>query len=409
MSGDGPVPRSALAILDRVYKRFDAVARAGAVGPSAGHLPVGIREQEVPATVRHYLALVVRSLREHEPLREPDLKGARSRGAQRAAEGVPLSLVLHNWHYGGRMFLQACGEEAGEADVEGLRYLMLGYFDLHEVMVRAVVDSYQAEMAVISSEDRGADHLLARLLLSGQNATEEAERFGVRLARRYAVLAVAFAELADERGDDATRRAVAGRRKLRQVHRVLVGGGTEQVLALLEPEGGQILIPWDGESPRRAAQVAAALIDRIGAAAGVAVTAGLVGYAETDSLPASSALAQDILDLAVAERSPAGLYRIEDVALSYQLTRRTAGSDHLLMILAPLEPHPELLETLESYYAHNLDRAPTARDLHVHPNTVNNRINRIEELLGMDPNDVTSIMRLGAALEIRRAAHHLAD
>lgn len=398
MTDPDRVPPSARKILDRVQNRINSISRAGLIDPALRNMPTDIREREIPETSRRYVALVIRAIRDDQTLQKADLRVAHERGAQRAEDGMPLSLVLHNWFHGAHMFLEFCAAAAGPEDAEGLSYIAMACFRLHETMVCAVTDAYQAEQAVIVSEERGANHLLARLLVSGQDAAAEAERFGIPLADAYAVLAMSFGRQPDEQTGDDTGRAVAGRRKLRQVNRVLGQHGRIPILALLEPDGGQVLLPGDGADAFREATD---LVTRINAAVGVPVTAALVERATWASLPRSSELAQELLRLVQAEGRPPGVYRISDASLAYHLTRRTAATEHLLAVLAPLDPFPELLETLETYYAHDLDRGPTARALRVHPNTVNNRLNRIADLLGMDPGKVDAVMKLGAALKMR--------
>ena len=52
-------------------------------------------------------------------------------------------------------------------------------------------------------------------------------------------------------------------------------------------------------------------------------------------------------------------------------------------LLDPLENNAELLRTLERYVALDLDRRRTAADLHVHPNTLDYRLRRVEALTGL--------------------------
>ncbi|TDD90612.1 PucR family transcriptional regulator [Saccharopolyspora karakumensis] len=402
MTDADAIPPSAHRILDRVQNRIATIARAATVDPALQNLPTAIRKSEVPETARRYIALTIRALHDGQPLQDTDLRGAQERGSQRAEDGVPLSLVLHNWFQGAHVFLEACADASDPEDAEGFKHIALAYFRLHEKMIRTVTDAYQDEKAAIASEERGANHVLARLLVNGQDGSGEAERFGIRLAASYAVLAVSFGTATDERTGDTTGRAVAERRKLRRINRVLGQHSRFPILALLEADGGQILLPHVGAD---AYSDASDLVTKVTAEAHVQLTGALVDHAPCPSLPHSSELAQEMLKLVTAEERPPGIYRISDISLDYHLTRHTAATEHLLALLTPLEPFPELIETLERYYAHDLDRGPTARALHVHPNTVNNRLNRIAELLGMDPSKVDGVMKLGAALKVRKATY----
>ncbi|MFE9366261.1 helix-turn-helix domain-containing protein [Streptomyces sp. NPDC006978] len=53
-------------------------------------------------------------------------------------------------------------------------------------------------------------------------------------------------------------------------------------------------------------------------------------------------------------------------------------------LLDPLENRPDLIDTLRIHLEHRHDRRSTARNLGLHPNTVDNRLARITELTGLD-------------------------
>jgi purine catabolism regulator len=67
--------------------------------------------------------------------------------------------------------------------------------------------------------------------------------------------------------------------------------------------------------------------------------------------------------------------------------------------LAPLREHPELEATLVAYFAHDLDVLATARDLHLHPNTLRYRLSRVEKLLGRSLKQPATIAALHIALQ----------
>lgn len=74
---------------------------------------------------------------------------------------------------------------------------------------------------------------------------------------------------------------------------------------------------------------------------------------------------------------PPGRYGLADVLLEYQLTRPSAAREELACLLGPLERHPDLLSTVETYLRLGLDRRRTAAALHLHPNTVDYRVRPI--------------------------------
>jgi DNA-binding PucR family transcriptional regulator len=74
--------------------------------------------------------------------------------------------------------------------------------------------------------------------------------------------------------------------------------------------------------------------------------------------------------------------------------------------LGPLEDYAErrsadLLDTLETFMAADLDRRAAAELLHVHPNTLDYRLKRIEELTGLAVSRPDDLALLALALKHR--------
>ena len=63
-----------------------------------------------------------------------------------------------------------------------------------------------------------------------------------------------------------------------------------------------------------------------------------------------------------------------------------------------------LLKTLRSYLDNRLSRVAVGRELHVHPNTVTQRLQRIETLTGIELSDPASVVQLGVALTVLEVA-----
>jgi DNA-binding PucR family transcriptional regulator len=79
-------------------------------------------------------------------------------------------------------------------------------------------------------------------------------------------------------------------------------------------------------------------------------------------------------------------------------------------VIEPLERNLErrnaadLRSTVEAYLANGLDRAATARALHIHPNTLDRRLDRVEAASGLRLGDVADLTRLHLALIADRLA-----
>ncbi|MDO1481610.1 PucR family transcriptional regulator [Rhodococcus ruber] len=393
-------PQAAVSILERVQRSIDVIADNSPDVAVLQPLPRAIRENEIPSLSRRLFTRTVEVCLVDGTPSERDLEISRNRAIELAADGVPLPLVLHNWQYGTKVFWQACAEAAGTTFAEGLAYIGEKLLDIERTHLCAVAEAYQTEQAVLRSEERGANQLLTQLLLTGHGTRHDLERFGIELADSYVVLAVAFAQEPDEATEDPVGRGIAGMRKLRRVQRSLQGRGQPPLLVSLEPDGGVILLPVQpgAGNPHDSAR---SLIARLGRSARVSVTAALGEPCDLDLLQIGGTQTQELLTVVVAAGLPPGTYRMEDVALAYQLTRPSPSSAHLANMLQPLDSHPELLGTLEAYVHHDLDRGRTARALGVHPNTINNRLNRISELLRRDLGRISTIIEVAASLTVR--------
>lgn len=79
-------------------------------------------------------------------------------------------------------------------------------------------------------------------------------------------------------------------------------------------------------------------------------------------------------------------------------------------VVAPLDRNLErrnaadLRSTVEAYLTSGLDRAATARALHIHPNTLDRRLDRVEQACGIRLGDVADLTRLHLALIADRLA-----
>ncbi|RDI55862.1 PucR family transcriptional regulator [Nocardia mexicana] len=329
--------------------------------------------------------------------------------AQWAREGVPIDTIHHAIHEGFKIGLElvvsgtaARQRKTGDgtmtitlSDYEALMGGAERVVGMLDTMTTAVSMAYVRELRAVVSEHHTAVHTLTSALLGGHPTSTMARECGIEIADTYRVLALAIPPHPEESNPILDAKVVA-RRKLRRVQAELATRCGDTALSLLSIDGGTLLIPADTTDDGPLADLVSALSH----AARVPITATVV-TAGTDTIPTAADQAHQLLDMVARLHSEPALYRFDDLALEYQLTRPGPGREYLGSLLDPLDHHPELLDTLQTHIAHNLNRQRTARLLHVHTNTVDYRLKRIGQLTGFDPTQASGLWYLRSALVAR--------
>ncbi|MEN0135559.1 MAG: helix-turn-helix domain-containing protein [Rhodococcus sp. (in: high G+C Gram-positive bacteria)] len=381
--------RDTLTVAQKLVRHF-----ADNVTP-CGSLPGEQLQSDVMDFTIVCLGLGIQMLDEGISPTDEDLAEVRNSSARWAREGFPLKLVLRILHEGIREAGDLVASNARDEDLPELLVIQKVMFTLLESVTVAATTSYVEELEAVNSERDGAAVNLVTALLSGRKAATAARHAGVELAEEYVVLGLSIpshpAEAVTHR-----RKAVVARQKLRRLQIELADAAGGVALCSLSPDGGTLLLPG---SPERAWMVS--LLDRIGAAAGVPLTATATRV-RTAGIPAAADQVHELLGLAHQLALPPGLYEMDDLALEYQLTRPGPGRAHLARLLEPLQGSPELIETLEVHIGHDLNRQRTAKQMHLHTNTVDYRLKRVAQLTGCDPTRPSGLRRIQAALVARR-------
>jgi carbohydrate diacid regulator len=103
----------------------------------------------------------------------------------------------------------------------------------------------------------------------------------------------------------------------------------------------------------------------------------------------------------------AGVFHVEDLGLA----RFICSDDHAMKtelarhVLQPIDDRPELLDTLATFLEANLASAQTAQVLHIHRHTLDYRLSKIAQLIGLDPRQFQAAAQLQAALLLRKMQH----
>jgi len=263
----------------------------------------------------------------------------------------------------------------------------------------------------IEVEHRLRGELLADVLggvaTDSASVRERAARLGHDLsAAHVAIVGLVIAK-------DPTRQQVADQRALTAVAEIAAEVRPRPLVAMhrghlvglwpVEPAGGDMSTHLDQQSRSRIAgdRVRRAMASIPGVAA---ATVAVSGWAWT-TYPQAYRTARGALDVAVRSGRINTAVTVADLGVS-GLLLQLDDPDQLLEFadrtLSEVRRHDrrrgtQLLETLRSYVDHQ-GRSETAAALHLHPNTVTQRLQRIQTLTGLDLADPSAIVQVTAAL-----------
>lgn len=380
------VPALAREVLDRIV----------AAVPQYRKLPAEELTGDIVRTIERSIVLFLRSFVDDRMPDENELSELRSSAALRAEEGIPLDTVIGVYHLGANVVWdKIMGDVEDAHTVRAVHEHTMKY--LHAI-VPAVAASYvDVRWTVLGEEHNDRQVLLASLLEGGPPAALSATSTAT-LAAGYVVLSLRIAPHPDEAtaGLDAE---VVARRKIRRLRAEAEHFARGPLLSTVDSTAGLLLIPQQKPADELTAAdwvELSSLIARMSKVAGAEVTAG-AHAADPSKLAGAAKLAREVLEVVIALRKPARLYRLSDVLFEYQLSRPGPARDGLVAMLDPLEGKDDLLDTLGAYIEHACNRRRAAHALHVHPNTVDYRLGRVAELSGLVPTDPHDVRLLAAA------------
>ncbi|MEV0081971.1 helix-turn-helix domain-containing protein [Saccharopolyspora sp. NPDC050642] len=340
---------------------------------------------------REFGRLYVRMAKQEREPRDDELELFRDRGGERGAEGLPVTDLMDAYLVGAEALWDEVSRLAGGEPPAAAAAVLLRC--LHRTM-HVGFQAHQDEYQAVRSEERETMRAAVHALVSGEASDGAAGRVDIKPAEGYAVLALQFAPEPSESVDNAAGRRLAGRRKVHRLTDELTRSLPDDALIALEPDGGLVLLP--SAPDRAAADLAAArsAVGRLQRVIGVDVTAGFAHAGDRSAVPAVTDQARRLVQLG----TPGDVAVLEDLLFEYQLRHDSAALPHLLSIVDDLAREPDLLATLRAYFAADFNRSRAAGRLHVHPNTIDNRLSRIANLTGANPRTARGLMTLAAAL-----------
>jgi hypothetical protein len=308
---------------------------------------------------------------------EDDLAPFRRAARERAAEDVPLEDLLHAYRAGGRLAWQSVASAAHPDEQRALLTgadLIMQYIDtVSATIAQAYLDERQH---LVSEEDLRLRELLEALAETAPLSPELqslAKDLGLPILVEYRPFAAIMRD-----GAPRDHARVAKALRARGVLAITEG---RRIVGLVDPDRSRGLIGQAASiglgEPTHRAEIALALEE-------VRMLADL-GHA---------------LDRQ-GELSPDDFLPELLLASSPRLAAKLRGR-----ALGPLEAYADrrgtdLTETLAAFVRNDCDRRETATALHVHPNTVDYRLGRVEELTGLSLSRPRDLLLVTLALNQR--------
>ncbi|MFF5229170.1 PucR family transcriptional regulator [Dactylosporangium sp. NPDC000521] len=321
---------------------------------------------------RHIAVLFMAGLAAFERLSDPsddDFAEATRLGADRAAQGVPLSALLSAVQAGRTRAFEIAvvrGRAAGIRD-EVLLEAALEFDRYAGALERHVISGYRAAELELRRDGHDERAALLRRLLGGEPvANADLARFRLHPAGRYHCLVSAMSDPAQARALEQRWSSCGG-----------LFGTVEGRFAGLTHRP-----PADDTADR----AAAGQTGPGGLPGGLVVVSPAVPLAQAG---AAYAVCVDALGAAVRFGRHGTLDAVGlagEIALTLQPHLAAMLSDTLLGALRQGDEfHRELASTFLAYLDHGQRLDRTASALHVHPNTVRYRLHRLQEITGLPP------------------------
>ncbi len=317
------------------------------------------KRDDTRAWVRWNLDLVIRWLTCGEPPNQSEIAVLRKQAQAQADGGFPADMIPANFRRGARFAWRAMLEAATDTERPALvesADLLFEYVDRVSRIYSEVYES-AAKKSAPTVEEVAAGDLLRRISAEEAPLTEDhrlAERIGFRIERAARPFVIAIP------GRSAQHHAELAAR-LRRRHALAAAEG-RRVIGLSNLRAPWTALALDGkaiiaQSPPAIGGERGQALEELRGAVAIAAAHGRAGEIDLG----------DYLPELLLSRSP---------RLASQISAR---------IYSPLDgDHAELASTLNSLIKNNFEKGRVAASLHVHRNTLRDRIARISELTGVD-------------------------
>ncbi|MGW2330397.1 PucR family transcriptional regulator [Streptomyces sp. NPDC001700] len=331
---------------------------------------------------------------EGTPLTPEDLDHIASMGASRARTGMSAAsrrrvLGLHT-----NLMLREIQEASGPENTDELMRLMVWFTAQGTRGIDAYTRGHAAEQKRRLPFAARVGALTRALLADDVLDPGLARAVGMSLAASYEVVVVHVP------GRPAL--AAAGREgiveSLLAHHRVpMAWPRAEELVALIPADQDRAPDTARPVHARSARDRALAFLRDAGQALALPCAVG-ASTGRVRALTDAYARARRISLAAPLQLVPRRLHTLADVFVELAVAEDREIDTWLSGIAQSLARGPELLATLERYYAHDMHRRHTAAALNIHPRTLDYRLQRVRQLTDVDPGSARGVRILTAVV-----------
>jgi hypothetical protein len=384
-------------IFDTLRKRVPQNAR-DAVDNFAKNLPEYGRahdDRQLYATIMDFASFIryrtIDLAQANQPLSGDDLCAIAAIGQERAVMGFSETsqqnvLTLHT-----SLMLREISEAPATNDTNGLLRLV-GWFSAQAEAARgAYLRGYEGERFRALSVVARVQSCARKLLADESGAPELARNLGMPGPGHYAVTVIRIPAPPVGLGDDTRAKCIES---LLARHRVPMLWQRPEEFVALVPVHDADPVPVD-PGVLSLAQDFAEIVGRP-CAVGTA-TGGVAALAET------AETARRISQAAPVVTVPQHAYTTADVFVELGLAQQPLLDHWLRGLTRRLADGLDLVATLGNYYGADMNRLRTAASMHIHPRTLDYRLQRVRDLTGVDPSTTRGVRILSTAVARIRA------
>nr|SBO95157.1 putative transcriptional regulator [Nonomuraea gerenzanensis] len=328
-----------------------------------------------------------------QPFAPEDLDVMAEMGRLRGTGGITLPAHRHALTLHTSLTLQEISELSRPHDFEEIRRLVGWLSSRGEAGYQAYSGGFMDARDAVQPAGLRIQQLTEALLRNDDPAAAD-HALGLRMPLHdsYLVTVVRIGE----RRPPLPERVQAG------IVRELLGTG-QALMRFTAPDELVMLIPQPDDNGdaagigTRAREQALTLTRRLGELTGLRCAAG-VAEGRRGRLAEAFAQARQISRVAPVRADADTVHQLADVFVEFGVAGTPPIDEWLSSIAERLAPGPDLVVTLDAYYRHDLHRLRTAAALHIHPRTLDYRLQRVRQATGLDPASVHGIRALSAVV-----------